>query len=142
MAVGGSLSIPLTPSIHDRSGHVHLPNRSVLSVLSATEPKFSQPPNVLKEPEMLRNASQQELREAIESVYSLSHFYEIREVKRIAYFAEVRGTVHMSNVPGDNRQEAEKFAVDGFVYCRETYDVSSDCPIFCSLIFSRDPWLS
>jgi hypothetical protein len=91
---------------------------------------------------MLKNANEQELREAIEAVYSLSHFYEIREVKRIAYFAEVRGTVHMSNVPGDNRQEAEKFAVDGFVYCRETYDVSADCPIFCSLIFSCDPWLS
>lgn len=91
---------------------------------------------------MLKNAGEQEVREAIEAVYSLSHFYEIREVKRIAYFAEVRGTVHLSNVPGDNRQEAEKFAVDGFVYCRETYDVSSDCPIFCSLIFCCDPWLS
>jgi len=91
---------------------------------------------------MIKHMTESQMREAIEAIYSLSHFHEIREVKRVAHLAEVRGCVALSDVPGDNRTEAAGKAVDGFVYCIETYDLSGDVPEFCSLIVRDDPWLS
>jgi len=83
----------------------------------------------------------EEYLEAIRQVYSLSNFHDIREVRQVDTIAEIRGCVALSDLNKSESAKAAEFAVNGYVYAIERYDVSTDVPQYCGTEFTSDPWL-
>lgn len=85
--------------------------------------------------------SESDLRERIELKWGLSNFDDIREVEQNGHLVEVRGTIEINRLSEVARAQAAPFAVDGFVFLIEVYDVSGDCE-FHSQRFEADPVLA
>ena len=84
-----------------------------------------------------------DVRELIECKWGLSKFDDIREVEQTGHLVEVRGAIAVNRLSEVERAQAAPFAVDGFVYMIEVYDVSveGDCE-FHSHRFEADPVLA
>lgn len=88
-------------------------------------------------------AREKALFDQLESMFSLSHFEEIRSIRQSGSRVEVAGSVALQNLRRDLQDQAIPFAVDGFVYCIEVYELHSpDDADFLGTRFEPDPWIT
>lgn len=91
----------------------------------------------------MRATSESDFRELIDCKWGLSNFDDIREVEQNGHFVEIRGTIDVNRLSEAAREQAAPFAVDGFVFLIEVYDMSveGECE-FMSHRFEADPVLA
>lgn len=79
----------------------------------------------------------------LEALFSLSHFEEIRLILQHGSRVEVSGCVALVNLRRDLEDQAIPWALDGFVYCGEVYEVHGhDDAEFMGTRFEPDPWIT
>lgn len=89
------------------------------------------------------SAREKVLFDQLEALFSLAHFEEIRAIRQYGSRVEVAGSVALQNLRRDLQDQAIPFAVDGFVYCIEVYELQSpDDAEFLGTRFEPDPWIT
>lgn len=88
-------------------------------------------------------AREKQLHDQLDALFSLSHFEEIRSVRQFGSRVEVAGCIALHQLRRDLQEQAIPYAVDGFVYCVEVYEVHGhDDAEFVGTRFEPDPWIT
>ena len=74
----------------------------------------------------VRKMTEYELRELISKAYSLDCLEDLRKVVRCGHIINVHGLIDLNCIPERFMATASKVASDGFVYCVDSYDLSTD----------------
>lgn len=89
----------------------------------------------------VREMTEYELRELISEAYSLDCLEDLRKVVRCGHIIKVHGLIDLNCIPERFMDTAIKVASDGFLYCVDSYDLSTDEVVSCGMDFMIDPWL-
>lgn len=89
----------------------------------------------------IREMTEYELRELISEAYSLDCFEDLKKVVRYGHIIKVYGLIDLNCIPERFMDTAIKVASDGFLYCVDSYDLSTDEVVSCGMDFMIDPWL-
>lgn len=74
----------------------------------------------------VRKMTEYELRGLISEAYSLDCLEDLRKVVRCGHIINVHGLIDLNCIPERFMATASKVASDGFVYCVDSYDLSTD----------------